>query len=317
MTDDLSSSCTGGCNVISAFCPTCPAWVLGNISETLMSGGPSGPFDVNIAGTVYSLTSASGNTDATAHWNDAMYANLGGKVGGEWLKIWIVISITIACVGMYEADLSAGAYQLLGMAERGMIPSIFAKRSHFGTPTWGIVLASCVAWLCVIFDLESLIEMLNISYVLAAVLEIAAFLHLRYYRPDLPRPVKIPLGNVAVTLMLLPTVAFSIIVFCYADWQSMVFTVGSAIISIALSLGMANLRDAKPQWFIKRREDTSIEMVSNSNNRVAGCSPASDGKQGFLHDYDDDDGVYDDDDDATSEDLLDAPLLPPSGSKDD
>lgn len=182
MTDDLSSSCTGGCNVISAFCPTCPAWVLGNISETLMSGGPSGPFDVNIAGTVYSLTSASGNTDATAHWNDAMYANLGGKVGGEWLKIWIVISITIACVGMYEADLSAGAYQLLGMAERGMIPSIFAKRSHFGTPTWGIVLASCVAWLCVIFDLESLIEMLNISYVLAAVLEIAAFLHLRYYR---------------------------------------------------------------------------------------------------------------------------------------
>lgn len=103
--------------------------------------------------------------------------------------------------------------------------------------------------------------------------------------------------------MLLPTVAFSIIVFCYADWQSMVFTVGSAIISIALSLGMANLRHAKPQWFIKIREDTSIEMVSNSNNRVA--------------DYDDDDGVYDDDDDATSEDLIDAPLLPPSGSKDD
>ena len=63
-----------------------------------------------------------------------------------------------------------------------MIPAIFAKRSRFGSPTWGIVLASCVAWLCVIFDLESLIEMLNISYVLAAVLEIAAFLHLRYYR---------------------------------------------------------------------------------------------------------------------------------------
>ena len=101
--DVLSGSCTGGCGTISAYCDTCPPWFLQNITAALMVGAPSGPYTANIAGTVYSMTSASGNTDATAHWNDAMYANLGMKVGGNWLKYWIVISITVACVGMYVA----------------------------------------------------------------------------------------------------------------------------------------------------------------------------------------------------------------------
>ena len=39
---------------------------------------------------------------------------------------------------MFEADMSCGAFQLLGMAERGMLPAVFAKRSRFGTPTVGI-----------------------------------------------------------------------------------------------------------------------------------------------------------------------------------
>ena len=122
----LSGECTGGCGTISAYCDLCPSWVLQNVSAALVPGNAedaNAVYSATVDDVVYGLTAAGGNTFATSHWNDAMYAELGGKVGGDWLKAWIVISITIACVGMYEADLSAGAYQLLGMAERGMIPA--------------------------------------------------------------------------------------------------------------------------------------------------------------------------------------------------
>jgi amino acid transporter len=159
------------------------------------------------------------------------YAQLGEQVGGLWLNIWIVSAITVGCVGMYEADLSSGAFQLLGMAERGMLPKVLAQRSRFETPTYGIILASCIAWVCVIFSLQELIEMLNISYVLAAMLEIGAFLHLRWTRPDLHRPVRIPMSNIAVTLMMCPTVFFSIMVF-----RCVAYFIRRYLIKIALLL---------------------------------------------------------------------------------
>ena len=175
------------------------------------------------------------------------------------------------------------------------------------------MLASCVAWLCVVFDLESLIEMLNISYVLAALLEIAAFVYHRFKQPNLPRPVRIPLSNVAVTVMLIPTCVFSITVFCYSDWQSIVFTVISAAISIALSLGMERLRDAKPQWFIKVAADQSkklslVQIRKNSQLLMLGDINSSGGSAGG-----DESGgmevVYEDDDYSDGDDDIDAPLI--------
>ena len=38
--------------------------------------------------------------------------------------------------------MSSDSFQLLGMAERGFLPAVLAKRSRFGTPTLGIVLSS-------------------------------------------------------------------------------------------------------------------------------------------------------------------------------
>lgn len=45
-------------------------------------------------------------------------------------------------VGQFEAEMSSDSFQLLGMAERGFLPAVLAKRSRFGTPTLGIVLSS-------------------------------------------------------------------------------------------------------------------------------------------------------------------------------
>ena len=45
-------------------------------------------------------------------------------------------------VGQFEAEMSSDSFQLLGMAERGFLPAVLAKRSRFDTPTLGIVLSS-------------------------------------------------------------------------------------------------------------------------------------------------------------------------------
>lgn len=73
-------------------------------------------------------------------WQSTSLSDVAFIVGGEWLQSWTVIAIAVSSVGLFQAEMSTDSYQLLGMAERGMLPKVFAQRSRFGTPTAGIVL---------------------------------------------------------------------------------------------------------------------------------------------------------------------------------
>ncbi|GAB2287220.1 hypothetical protein Dimus_021602 [Dionaea muscipula] len=42
-------------------------------------------------------------------------------------------------MGLFEADMSSDAFQLLGMRELRMLSAIFAVRSKYRTPTFGIL----------------------------------------------------------------------------------------------------------------------------------------------------------------------------------
>lgn len=43
---------------------------------------------------------------------------------------------------MYLGEMSADSFQLMGMAERGMLPAVFARRSRHGTPTLAILFSA-------------------------------------------------------------------------------------------------------------------------------------------------------------------------------
>lgn len=137
------------------------------------------------AGYIFPLMVAIGATDSTPEdWQDGYLASAAGSIGGQWLEAWVVLAAGVANISLYQAELSADAYQLMGMADRGFLPKIFSTRSRFGTPTYGIVLSVAVIILMGNFDLERLIEMLNLNYSVSLLMEYAAFLKLRISKPD-------------------------------------------------------------------------------------------------------------------------------------
>ena len=76
------------------------------------------------------------------------------------------------------------------MAQRGYLPSCFAARSFYGTPVVGIAMSSLGVVTMLVFSFGEIIEMLNAVYCLAELLEFAAFISLRYTRPELKRAYK-------------------------------------------------------------------------------------------------------------------------------
>jgi amino acid transporter len=138
-----------------------------------------------VLGYLIPLLSALGATDSLPHdWVDGYLVTAASQIGGRWLGAWVVFSAGVSNVALFLAELSADAFQLMGMAERGFVPKIFAQRSRHGTPTYGILLGLLVIILMGVANLDKLIEMLNFNYAIALLMEYGAFLKLRISKPE-------------------------------------------------------------------------------------------------------------------------------------
>mmetsp|Transcript_7705 Transcript_7705/g.28404 ORF Transcript_7705/g.28404 Transcript_7705/m.28404 type:complete len:617 (+) Transcript_7705:123-1973(+) len=180
------------------------------------------------------LMAAIGVSDvAYSDWDDNYFATVAEQIGGGWLKYWILAASAASNLGLFEAEMSSDSYQILGMAEKGMLPSILACRSRFGTPTYGILLSALGVVVLGPLSFGSVVEMLNFLYCIAALLEFSAFVWLRHKRPDLQRPFKVPLGTVGCMVLLLPAASLSLIVMSLASWLTLAVCGGLVVAGIS------------------------------------------------------------------------------------
>jgi amino acid transporter len=134
---------------------------------------------------VVPLMVAVGATDySQSEWVDGHLGAVAVDIGGAWLGAWTIFAAGISNLAMFEAELSADAFQLMGMAERGYLPKIFQKRSRFGTPTTGIIVGTVVIILFGCADFGQLLELLNANYAVSLLMEYAAFVKLRLFHKE-------------------------------------------------------------------------------------------------------------------------------------
>ncbi|KAL1328696.1 hypothetical protein HN51_038502 [Arachis hypogaea] len=138
------------------------------------------------------------------NWCGGYFADVAEIIAGKWLKFWMEIGAVLSIVGLFEAQLSSAAYQLLGMADLGFIPKIFGDRSKkFNTPWMGILVSTIIAVAMSFFSFNEIISTVNFLYSLGMLLEFASFLWLRRKFPSLKRPFEVPLGMKGLILMCL------------------------------------------------------------------------------------------------------------------
>ena len=176
----------------------------------------------------FPLLIAIGSSDAEqADWTDGYLAAINAQVVGPWLGAWTVFAAGISNIGLFQAELSSDAFQLMGMADRGYLPKIFRQRSKHGTPTYGLLLGTVVIVIMGVSDLDRLIEMLNFNYGFSLLFEYAAFFKLRISRPQLDRPYRIPLSTWGCALVFFPTVAATILVMSLATYATYYFSLAT------------------------------------------------------------------------------------------
>ncbi|KAJ8612132.1 hypothetical protein CTAYLR_002439 [Chrysophaeum taylorii] len=135
------------------------------------------------------MLAATGASDRTYHdYHNGAYVDVARDLAGPWLARWIVVSAAVANVGLFVSEMSSDAYQLMGMAERGLLPAALAKKSPTrGTPTSAILLSACGVLALHSLTFEAIIATENLLYVCSMLLELAAFVQLRRKSPEFSR----------------------------------------------------------------------------------------------------------------------------------
>ncbi|XP_077233780.1 amino acid permease family protein [Tasmannia lanceolata] len=215
---------------------------------------PSGTFPKALLGAVIVVVSSylipllagTGALDSAAsEWSDGYFAEVGMLIGGVWLKWWIQAAAAMSNMGLFEAEMSSDAFQLLGMSEMGMLPSVFASRSKYGTPTLSILCSATGVVLLSWMSFQEIVEFLNFLYSIGMLLEFAAFIRLRIKKPDLHRPYKVPLQTFGVVVLCLPPALLLILVMCLASAKTFIVSGSVIIIGVCLYPTIEHVKDKK------------------------------------------------------------------------
>ncbi|XP_076922237.1 putative polyamine transporter At3g19553 [Bidens hawaiensis] len=183
-------------------------------------------------------------------WSDGYFAEVGMLIGGSWLKWWIQAASAMSNLGLFEAEMSSDAFQLLGMSEMGMLPSVFASRSKFGTPTISILCSATGVIFLSWMSFQEILELLNFLYAIGMLFEFAAFIKLRIKEPDLHRPYKVPLKTLGATLLCVPPAFLLVLVMCLASARTFLVTGGVLVLGFILYPAIIHVKNKKWAHFI-------------------------------------------------------------------
>ncbi|KAF7836979.1 putative polyamine transporter [Senna tora] len=192
------------------------------------------------------------------NWVDGYFVAVAEMVAGKWLKFWMEIGAVLSIIGLFQAQLSSAAYQVLGMADLGFLPGIFGERSRwFNTPWMAILVSTVISLAMSCLSFTEIISAVNFLYSLGMLLEFASYLRLRSKFPTLKRPFEVPMRLPGLTVMCLVPSVLLIYVILVASKAVYVISVLLTVFGILLYYFM-NLCKSK-KWIEFRNVGDRLE----------------------------------------------------------
>ena len=129
------------------------------------------------------------------------WADLAGMMGGNWLRVALVLGGMMSGFGMFNALVMSYSRLPLAMARDGMLPKIFAKTHPTTRAPWVAILVCATGWaLCLGLGFERLVTLDIMLYGASLTLEFVTLVALRIREPELKRQFRVPGGLVGAIL---------------------------------------------------------------------------------------------------------------------
>ena len=181
---------------------------------------------------VAAALSATGNWQG---WQTGHWPVVAAAVGGTWLAHAVVAGAVTASAGLFLSLVLTNSRLPFALALVGQLPRWLAATHRATGVPWAAVLVSSAGYS--LFALASFKDLIVLNvwlYSLTLLLELAAFVGLRYREPALPRPWRVGGGTPGLWLTAALPSAAALIAMATAGWKNTAAGVAAALTGPAL-----------------------------------------------------------------------------------
>jgi amino acid transporter len=136
-------------------------------------------------------------------WTDGYFSTAALLVGGRWLGSLMTIAAMVGNVALLNSTMLTATPMPFTMAEDGYLPPFLTRRhSRFGTPWIAILISAAIYASLALHSLGELISLYAFLRGATTVLTVLSAWGLRRKSPDMPRPFRIPGGNLGLIYVI-------------------------------------------------------------------------------------------------------------------
>jgi amino acid transporter len=170
-------------------------------------------------------------------WTTGAWVTAADVISGGWLGTAVVIGGMLSAIGTFNSLVMSYSQVPVALADDGLFPRIFARRTaRVGSPWVSILVCSAAYACCLGLGFSRLVLLDVLVYGLSLLLEFVALVVLRIREPQLPRLFRVPGGlGGAIAVGVLPMALLIAALFSSGDAG------GASSVTLALGLGLAYL----------------------------------------------------------------------------
>src|SRR5262252_5765699 len=181
---------------------------------------------------VAAVLSAAGNWQ---RWQTGYWPVVAAAIGGPALAHAVVTGAVLASAGLFLSLVLTNSRLPYALALEGQLPRWLARtQARTGVPWTSVLASSAVYSLFAVASFKELIVLNVWLYSLTLLLELAAFLALRFREPDLARPWRVGGGTLGLWITALLPLAAAVLAMVTAGWKNTVAGVATAVTGPAL-----------------------------------------------------------------------------------
>jgi amino acid transporter len=188
-------------------------------------------------------------------WETGSWADVAHMMGGPLLRWALILGGMMSGFGMFNALAMSYSRLPLAMAQDGMLPGFFAKLHPRSRAPWVAIVVLAIGWAaCLGLGFERLVTLDIMLWGSSMVLEFLALVWLRYKEPELPRPFRVPGGNLGAIFIGIPPTLLLVFAVIRSEHEQVLgmssFALGAILMAAGVVLYYANIM-LKPQgWAV-------------------------------------------------------------------
>jgi len=206
-------------------------------------------------------------------WYVGYYADITGRLGGDYFKIYTSLIGLASAIGLFNVRLCTASAALSALGPDIGWSKLGVLHNRFKTPWVSVIVNTIGITLLIPFNFQILVQIDVAFYALSLVVQFASLFWLRVKEPDLARPYKLPMNSMGIAIFIACPIALCLVLVVLTSTITKLVVLGVIVLGCIINVGIywrnKKLAAGFSKLSIQEEEDESSVPVLHDEDQFS------------------------------------------------